>query len=111
LSLTRISGDLEIEGILEREASPVPLEDRDPDELSPAELREQVRLLRARQAAVEIKQENKPQKRARARSVTLGHDDEDDDDDGDVTITSITDRRKRARASMEGAETIDLTED
>jgi hypothetical protein len=86
--------------------------DRNPDELTPDELREQVHLLRAKHAAVEIKQENMPQKRARARSATLDHDDEDDDDDeGDVTITSTSDRRKRARAGMEGAETIDLTED
>jgi hypothetical protein len=88
--------------------------DRNPDELTPDELREQVHLLRAKHAAVEIKQENMPQKRARARSATLDHDDEDDDDDddeSDVTITSTSDRRKRARAGMEGAETIDLTED
>jgi hypothetical protein len=62
---------------------------------------------------VEIKQENMPQNRKRERSPTLGNDEghDDDDDEGDVTITSTSDRRKRARASMEGAETIDLTED
>jgi hypothetical protein len=88
--------------------------DRNPDELTSDELREQVHLLRTKHAAAEIKQENRPQKRARARSATLDHDDEDDDDDddeSDVTITSTSDRRKRARAGMEGAETIDLTED
>jgi hypothetical protein len=110
LSLTRLLGDLEIEGILEREASPVPLEDRDPGELTPDELREQVRLLRQRQRTVEIKQEHKPKKRARARSATLGHDD-DDDDEGDVTITSISDRRKRVRASIGDAEVVDLSDD
>lgn len=104
------SGDLEIEGIIERAPSPVPLIDRNPDELTADELREQNRLLRERQREVEIKQENKPQKRARAPSAaTPGNDDEDDE--ADVTITSYTDRRKRARASTEGVETIDLTED
>lgn len=104
-------GDLEIEGVVERAPSPVPLVDRDPDGLTADELREQVRLLRAAQASkVKVKQEGKPQKRRRARSPTLDIDD-DEGDEGDVTITSYTDRRKRARSSIEGAETIDLTED
>lgn len=103
------SGDLEIEGIIERAPSPVPLVDRDPDELTADELREQNRLLRARKPAVEIKQEKKSKKRARASSATLNNDNEDEE--GDVTITSHTDRRKRTRASMEGVETVDLTED
>jgi hypothetical protein len=101
-------GDLEVEGITERAPSPVPLIDRDPDELTPAELREQVRLLRAARAStVNVKQEFKREKRARERSVTLGAD----DDEGDVTITSISDRRKRVRASMGDAEVVDLSED
>ena len=100
--------DLEVEGIVERAPSPVPLVDRDPDELTPDELREQVRLLRARQPAVEIKQEFKREKRARKRSVTLGNDDAED---GDVTFVSATNKRRRTRDSMEGEEVIDLSDD
>jgi len=101
--------DLQVEGIIERTPSPVPLEERDPEELTPEELRELVRRTRAEKASTtKVKQEFKPEKRVRERSATLGND---DDEEGDVTVTSHTDRRKRARASMEGAEMIDLTED
>ena len=100
--------DLEVEGIVERAPSPVPLVDRDPDELTADELREQVRLLRARQPAVKIKQEVKREKRARERSATLGSD---DDEEGDVTFVSETNKRRRTRDSMEGEEVIDLSDD
>jgi hypothetical protein len=102
------TGDLEIEGIVERPPSPVPLIDRDPDELTAEELREQVRLLRARQPTVEIKQELKREKRARQRSATLSND---DDDEGDITFVSETNKRRRTRDSMENAEVIDLSDD
>jgi hypothetical protein len=100
------SGDLEIEGIVER---PVPLEERDPEGLTPDELREQVRLLRAAASKVKVKQE--PKREKRARSVTLDVDDNDDGEDGDVTITGVSDRRKRAKASAGSIEVLDLTED
>lgn len=107
--------DLEIEGIVERPRSPVPLTERDPDELTPDELREQNRLLRAQQAsAANIKQEFKREKRARERSITLsdGNNDGDDSDEGEVTITGESDRRqKRARISAGAVDTVDLTED
>jgi hypothetical protein len=104
-----VSGDLEIEGILERPPSPVPLIDRSSDDLTPDELREQVRLLRAARAStVKIKQESKREKRTRQRSGTIVNE---DDEDSDVTITDQTNRRKRARASVESAEVVDLTED
>lgn len=104
------TGDLEIEGIIERAPYPVPLVDRDPDGLTPDELREQNRLLRERRASVKIKNEFKREKRTRQRSATLSNDD-DDDDEGAVTFVSETNKRRRARESMENAEVIDLTGD
>ena len=104
------TGDLEIEGIVERAPSPVPLVDRDPDDLTPDELREQNRLLRERRASVKIKSEFKREKRTRQRSATLSNDD-DDDDEGAVTFVSETNKRRRTRESMENAEVIDLTDD
>jgi hypothetical protein len=113
------TGDLEIEGILERPPSPahpVPLEDRDPNDLTLDEARQQLRLLRARDAVSIIKQEEQRTNLKRERSVTLGEENEteentDDGDDDEVTITAEWDRRKRARTSAEGAEVVDLTED
>jgi hypothetical protein len=102
------TGDLEIEGIIERAPSPVPLVDRNPDDLTPDELREQNRLLRERQPSVKIKQEFKREKRARQRSATLSND---DDDEGGVTFVSETNKRRRTRESMENSEVIDLSDD
>jgi hypothetical protein len=111
-------GDLEIEGILERPPSPAPpvkLEGRDPNSLTLEEAREQLRLLRARDAASNIKQESQRENRKRERSETLaqenGNEENDNDGDDEVTITAEWDRRKRVRASAEGAEVVDLTED
>jgi hypothetical protein len=114
-----ITGDLEIEGIVERPPSPAPpvkIENRDPADLTLDEAREQLRLLRAREAANNIKQEFQRENRKRERSVTSGQEngsekDNNDRDDDEVTITAEWDRRKRAKASAEGAEVIDLTED
>ncbi|GAB7327866.1 hypothetical protein MBLNU13_g11655t1 [Cladosporium sp. NU13] len=100
--------DLEIEGIIERAPSPVPLVDRDPHGLTPDELREQNRLLHGKRASVKIKKEVKPEKRARQRSTTLSNE---DDDGGDVTFVSETNKRRRTRESMENAEVIDLSDD
>ncbi|KAL1583153.1 hypothetical protein WHR41_07916 [Cladosporium halotolerans] len=105
--------DLQVEGIIERSPSPVPLEDRDPETLTPEELREQNRLLRARQEAInniksEVKQEAR--KRKRQRSVTVGreqHDDTDEGDEGDVTFTGVSGRRKVPRPE----DIIDLIDD
>ena len=113
--LTHIIEDLEIEGIVERPPSPVPLTERDPDQLTPDELREQVRLLRVERAVnPQVKQEVKREKRARERTITLsdGGNNEDDNDEGEVTITSTSDRRgKRARTSAGAVDAIDVTED
>jgi hypothetical protein len=110
------TGDLEIEGILQRPLSPAPpvkLENRDPADLTPDEAREQVRLLRARDAADRIKQEVNRLKRERSATLAEENGNEDDNDEGDdeVIITAESDRRKRTRTSAEGMEVIDLTED
>lgn len=100
--LTFVVEDLEIEGIIERPPSPVPLTERDPDELTPEELLEQNRLFRAERAsAARIKQEVQHERRVRERSITLSDGgDNVDDDEGDITVTSQSDRRrKRARTS------------
>lgn len=102
------AGDLQIEGIIERTPSPVPLEERDPDELTPDELREQNRLLRERRPSVKIKQDSKREKRTRQSSATPGTD---DDEEGGVTFVSESNKRKRTRESMEGEEVIDLSDD
>lgn len=105
--LTYDIGDLEIEGIVERTPFPIPLEERDPDELTPDELRELVRRSRAEKAAaVKIKQEPKREKRARKHSDGVN----DDDPEGDVTVMSESNKRKRTRESMETAAVIDLSD-
>lgn len=102
-----VTEDLQIEGIIPRSPSPVPLEDRDPDDLSPEEARELVRRLRQSQRQqIEIKKEGLKNKRA--RSATL---DADSDGEG-VVITGATSSRKRSRQSADsGMEIVDLTED
>ena len=110
------TGDLEIEGILQRPLSPAPpvkLENRDPADLTPDEAREQVRLLRARDAADRIKQEVNRLKRERSATLAEENGNEDDNGEGDdeVIITAESDRRKRTRTSAEGMEVFDLTED
>ncbi|KAK4546707.1 hypothetical protein LTR36_001925 [Oleoguttula mirabilis] len=100
----RSKTDLQIEGIIPRSPSPVPLEDRNPDDLSAEEARELVRRHRAREAAV--KTEVKKEKRAHSQVI------DDDDEDDDVTIASENRSRKRHRASRDsGVEIIDLSED
>ncbi|EMC99084.1 hypothetical protein BAUCODRAFT_390870 [Baudoinia panamericana UAMH 10762] len=99
--------DLQIEGIIPRSPSPVPLEDRDPDSLSAEEARELVRRLRAqREDLVRVKREGA--KRQRSATVTENHD----DDDGDDVTISETRSRKRSRPSADsGVELVDLTGD
>ncbi|KAK3109769.1 hypothetical protein LTR53_016612 [Teratosphaeriaceae sp. CCFEE 6253] len=94
--------DLQIEGVIARSPSPVPLEDRDPDSLTAEEARELVRLMRARRdAQVRVKQE----KRARSATVDGGGGEDS------VRISSENRTRKRHRASNDsGVEIVDLTE-
>lgn len=104
----RTRRDLQIEGIIERSPSPVPLEERDPNTLNQEEMREVIRRMREReQNAPRVKQEIKREKRA--RSATLVSDDDGSDSDG-LTITADGDRRKRSRQSVDsGIEVVDLS--
>ena len=98
-----LAEDLQIEGLIPRSPSPVPLEDRDPDSLTLEESRELVRRLQAREAQNSVKV--KKEKRAHAELS----DDEDEEDD-EVAVTEA--RSKRARLSTDsGVEIIDLTDD
>ena len=109
------TGDLEIEGILQRPPSPAPpvkLENRDPADLTLDEAREQLRVLRAREAASNIKLVANRLKRERSVTLAHGNRNVEDSDNGDdeIVITAEWDRRKRARASAADGEVIDLTE-
>src|ERR1700742_1508375 len=65
-----VSGDLQAEHIIPRSPSPVPLEERDPEDLSPEEARELIRTMRARSAdKTKIKKEIKKEKREQATRV------------------------------------------
>lgn len=99
------AGDLQIEGVIARDSTPVLLEDRDPESLTAEEARELVRWMRAREDdAVKVKREK------RARSSTI--EEEDDNDDDEVSEVSSGRQRKRHRASNDsGVEIVDLTED
>lgn len=104
-------GDLQSEHIIPRSPTPVPLEERDPEDLNPEEARELVRRLRARNAEkVKIKPEVKQEKRKHA---TIIEDDDDDDDEEDVTFTGEAPAHKRGRTGDRdsGVEMIDLSED
>ncbi|KAK5135531.1 hypothetical protein LTR08_005166 [Meristemomyces frigidus] len=101
--------DLQIEGVISREPTPVPLEERDPDDLTPEEARELVRLLRAKQKQTAVKSEFKKEKRTHSQVIDV---DDDDDDDDDVTISSGNYSRKRHCSSRDsGVEIIDLSDD
>ena len=89
--------DLQIEGIIPRSPSPVPLEERDPDTLTPEEARELIRIQRQQlQDRAKIKKE----KRER----------EEDEDAGDGEVRMTGEQRKRQRTSTDsGIEVIDLS--
>lgn len=101
-------GDLQIEGVIPRSPSPVPLEERDPDDLSPEEARELVRRLRQReQERTKIKIKKEAQEK-RARSDTF----DGDSDVEELPVTGEGSARKRHRPSTDsGVEVVDLTED
>lgn len=89
--------DLQIEGIIPRSPSPVPLEERDPDTLTAEEARELVRIQRQQlQNRVKVKKE----KRER--------EEDEVSDDGEVTM--MGEQRKGQRTSTDsGIEVIDLS--
>lgn len=98
--------DLQIEGVIPRSPSPVPLEERDPDDLSPEEARELVRRLRQReQERIQIKKEAR-EKRAHSDAF------DGDSDAEELPIIGEGSARKRHRPSTDsGIEIVDLTED
>jgi hypothetical protein len=104
---------------VERSPSPVALEDRDPDGLTPQEASELIRCMRAeKEVAAKIKcdPDVKLEKVAmRQHTDTVGGGGEDGhEDEEDLSITDIvTPDMKRARiaSSAEAAEVIDLTDD
>ncbi|KAK3645714.1 hypothetical protein LTR56_008901 [Elasticomyces elasticus] len=100
--LYRSRQDLQIEGIIPRSPTPVPLEERDPDLLNLEEARQLVRQAREREEArVRVKQEIKKEKRTHA---------EVDGDDPDVSFEG--ERSKRSRTFNDsGVELVDLTDD
>ena len=104
MSTDTLLEDLQIEDIIPRSPSPVPLEERDPDDLSPEEARELIRRLRTQggETAVKIKKEK------RGRPV---EDDTDDDDDDDVEVTEQRAAKRTRLSTDSGVELIDLTDD
>lgn len=90
--------------IIPRSPSPVPLEDRDVDTLTPEEMRELLRRQRERDAASQnMKQEREVKReRTRERSSTANDDDE-------VSFVSAKRRRLPVFLNEDGAETVDLT--
>ncbi|KAK4503069.1 hypothetical protein PRZ48_006496 [Zasmidium cellare] len=94
--------DLQIEGIIPRSPSPVPLEQRDPATLDANELRQ---LLERRNE--ELKTLSKIKKEKRERSTTMVGEDDDDDQ-----VIETERRSKRHRTSQDsGIDVVDLTED
>lgn len=92
--------DLQIEGIIEQDPEPVPLEDRDPAALTPDEVRQlQLRLQAKQEDMIRVKKE----KRAWV------DDDEADDDDEAVVVTKGPSTKKRR--PDDSVPVIDLTED
>ncbi|KAK5720874.1 hypothetical protein LTR15_006836 [Elasticomyces elasticus] len=93
--------DLQIEGVIARSPTPVPLEERDPDLLTLEEARQLVRRAREREEArVQIKQEIKKEKRNHAQV---------DEDDPDVSFEG--ERNQRSRTFNDGrVEFVDLTD-
>nr|OQO20269.1 hypothetical protein B0A51_12034 [Rachicladosporium sp. CCFEE 5018] len=94
----RTHAGLLAEGIIERSPSPVPLEEKEADSLTPEEARELVRRMREREAkAVQVKKQGQRQNK-RARSETLAASTPGPEDD-DVTIASENSGRKKARVA------------
>jgi hypothetical protein len=108
--IAMISAALKSLLIIPRSPSPVPLEERDVDTLSPQEMRELLRSQREREAAARIVKSERGVKRERGRdrSSTVGGA-EDDDDDGEVSFVSAKRRRLPVTLNEDGVETVDLT--
>ena len=106
-----VIGDLQIEGVISRSPSPLPLEERAVEDLSPEELRELVRRQRERESdrSHSIKPEWKGLKRE--RSMTIISDGETSDA-GEISVESAArSRQKKPRKGSVEVETIDLSGD
>ncbi|KAK5688698.1 hypothetical protein LTS10_000676 [Elasticomyces elasticus] len=106
--LYRAHRDLQIEGVLPRSPSPVPLEKRDPESLTREEAIALVRRNQERGSAqVQVKQEYHSAKRSHQEALA-----DDDADDPDLEVSFASERSKRSRQSgSSGVEIIDLSED
>jgi transcription antitermination factor NusG len=94
---------LQIEGLIPRSPSPVPLEERDLNDLSPEEMLDLLRRKRTQESQKEVKV--KKEKRRRAA------EDDDDDEDGEVTITEERSLKRPRHLTDSGVEIVDLTDD
>jgi transcription antitermination factor NusG len=94
--------------IVPRSPSPVPLDDRDIDSLSPDDMRELIRRQRERDAAARVVKREHGIKRehSRERSGTSGTFDVNE---GNVSVVSAKRRRLPVTIDEDGTETIDLT--
>lgn len=94
--------------VLPRSPSPVPLEERDVDTLSPEEMRQLLRRQRERDVAAKALKRGQGVKRERSRersrTATV-----DDGDAGDVSFVSAKRRKLPRTLDEDGTETIDLT--
>lgn len=93
--------------IIPRSPSPVPLEERDVETLTPEEMRELLRRQRERDAASQnVKRERGVKReRTRERSSTAGEVVDDDE----LSFVSAKRRRHPVTLDEDGVETIDLT--
>nr|POE52327.1 hypothetical protein CFP56_70246 [Quercus suber] len=99
-----LKGDLQVEGLIARSPSPVPLEERNPTDLSLAEAHELIRQFQARHAQqkMAIKQEANAKKRIH---IHIEGDDEDE-----IEVTAASSKRVRV-VQASGVEVVDLTGD
>lgn len=95
--------DLQIEGIIEQDPEPVPLEDRDPATLTPDEVRQlQLKLQTKRDDMVRIKKEKR---------AWVDEDVNDNGEDADDAVTVTEESSAKKRKVPASVPVIDLTDD
>lgn len=102
--LTIVAGALQSLGLLPRSPSPIPLEDRNIEDLSLQEAQELLRRQQGRFASNEtsVKREMKRE------HIGAG---DDSDDGGDVEIVDLPEKRRRLNANGAGTDVVDLCGD
>lgn len=95
----RLRRDVQIEGLIPRGSSPVPLEERSPETLTAGEAHELVRIQRQK-----LQDQAKMKKQKRKRE----NDEDEDKEAGEVTMTGARNRRPRL-SNDSGFEVIDLS--